>query len=450
MLPLPETIIALLAPFAPLFTRPVWTHVQVLLIGALLCRGPRTVSSVLRVMGLGAERRFEKYHRVLSRARWSGLQGAKILLGLLIRLLPSGWPILVGVDETLERRRGAKIKAKGYYRDAVRSSEKVVVKCYGLQWNSMMLLVPLPWSSRVWALPFLTVLVPSKRANESAGRRHKTCIDWTQQMVKVVSRWLRRPWVLIGDGSYGCIRLAWVCVRSSVPVTLVSRLRPDAQLYDFPGPEVPGRRGPKPQKGRRLRSLINRHGEVLARGKEVRVRWYGGQRKRLRLLSDIALWYTSGQTPLPIRWVLVVDPRQPERLEAFFSTDLALKTKQIIEWFVLRWPVEVTFEEARRHLGVETQRQWSDLAIARTTPVLFALFSIVCWLGYQLRHQIPLKVFSCAWYVKPEATFSDLLAMVRRVIWSQRYYNSSGQKGQPVVIPRHQWEELIDQLASAA
>ncbi len=450
MPPQPETIISLLAVFAPLFTQPTWSHAQVLLVGAIVCRGPRTVASALRAMGLSDERRFEKYHRVLNRARWSGLQGAKILLGLLIPLLPADWPILVGVDETLERRRGAKINAKGYYRDAVRSTEKVVVKCYGLQWNSMMLLVPLPWSSRVWALPFLNVLVPSKRANAAAGRRHKTSIDWTRQMVKVVSRWLQRPWVLIGDGGYGCIRLAWVCVRSKVPVTLVSRLRIDAQLYDFPVPEVPGRKGPKPKKGRRLRSLASRHGEVLDRGKDVRVRWYGGQRHRLLMLSDIALWYTSGQAPVPIRWVLVVDPHQPGRLEAFFSTDLDLNAKQIIEWFVLRWNVEVTFEESRRHLGVETQRQWSDLAIARTTPALLGLFSIVCWLGYHLRDRLTLYVFSSAWYVKEEATFSDVLALVRRACWAQKYCDSSAEENQPVVIQRHDWEELIDQLAMAA
>ena len=136
MLPLPETIITLLVPFSPLFTRPVWGHAQVLLIGALLCRGPRTVAAVLRVVGLGGEKRFEKYHRVLSRAQWSGLQGAKILLGLLVMLLPGDRPIWVGVDETIERRQGRKIKAKGRYRDAVRSTEKVVVKCYGLKWIS--------------------------------------------------------------------------------------------------------------------------------------------------------------------------------------------------------------------------------------------------------------------------------------------------------------------------
>lgn len=190
MPPLPEMIITLLVPFAPLFTRPVWGHAQVLLIGALLCRGPCTVAAVMRVMGLGREKRFEKYHRVLSRARWSGLQGAQILLGLLVMLVPRDRPLWVGVDETIERRQGRKIKAKGRYRDAVHSTEKVVVKCYGLKWISMMLLVPLPWSSRVWALPFLTVLAPSKQANEKAERRHKTTVRWTLQMVKAVSRWL--------------------------------------------------------------------------------------------------------------------------------------------------------------------------------------------------------------------------------------------------------------------
>ena len=162
--------------------------------------------------------------------------------------------------------------------------------------------------------------------------------------------------MLVGDGGYGCLRLAWVCIRSKVAVTLVSRLRIDAQLYDFPGPEVAGRCGPKPKKGRRLAALASRQGEVLSRGKEVRVRWYGGQRKRLFILSDVTLWYTSGQAPVAIRWVLVVDPRQPERVEAFFSTDLDLQPQRIIEWFVLRWNVEVTFEESRRYFGVETQR----------------------------------------------------------------------------------------------
>ncbi len=182
MPPLPEAIITILGAFAPMFSRAVGAHAQVLLVGTLLCQGPRTVATPLRVLELGQTRRFEKYHRVLSRARWSELQGAKILLGLLVMLVPPWWPVLIVVDETVERRQGRKIKAKGRYRDAVRSTQKVVVKCYGLKWISMMVLVPLPWSTRPWALPFLTVLAPSRRANKAAGKRHKSSIDWTDQM----------------------------------------------------------------------------------------------------------------------------------------------------------------------------------------------------------------------------------------------------------------------------
>jgi hypothetical protein len=153
-------------------------------------------------MGLGGERRFEKYHRVLSRARWSGLQGAKILLGLLMLMVPAQVPLTIVVDETIERRQGARIKAKGCYRDAVRSTPKTVVKGYGLQWISLMLQVPLPWSSRAWALPFLTILAPSERANTPAKRRHKTTVDWTVQAIQGISRGLGgQRWTLVGDGA---------------------------------------------------------------------------------------------------------------------------------------------------------------------------------------------------------------------------------------------------------
>jgi hypothetical protein len=153
-------------------------------------------------MGLGGERRFAKYHRVLSRARWSGRQGAKILVGWLIAILPKDWPLVIEVDDTIERRNGRRIKAKGRYREAVCSTKGTVVKCYGLKWISWMLLVPLPWSTRPWALPFLTLLAPPERANTAAKRRHKTTVDWTVPAVNVISRWLGgRRWTLVGDGA---------------------------------------------------------------------------------------------------------------------------------------------------------------------------------------------------------------------------------------------------------
>ncbi len=448
MRPLPATIVSVLQPFACLFTRPTWKHAQILLIGTLLAQGPRTVTAALRVMGLSEERRFERYHRVLNRARWSTPRAARILLGLLIAMLPPQWPVVIAVDETLERRQGARIRAKGMYRDAVRSSRSKVVTCLGVQWICMALLVPVPWNERPWALPFLTRLVRSPRANAAASRRHRTTVELTIGMVRLVARWLgRRRWILLGDGSYACVHLGWECL--SAQATLITRLRLDARLFAFPEPVPPGRRGPKPKKGAALDKLATRVDEVRDHGEEVMVQWYGHP-KRLRVLSALCLWHRSGWAPLPIRWVLVADPEGQLQTQAFLSTDLTMAPARIVELFVWRWSLEVTFEETRRHLGVETQRQWNDLAIARTTPVLLALFSLVCLMVYQWRERWDSLARSTAWYLKPHATFSDCLALVRRTLWAEDNYSDSTSEPDRVLISAKRLDRLLDQLAATA
>jgi hypothetical protein len=445
---MPREIAPVLHAFSPLFTAPTWEHVLVLLTSAILCQGARRVSSLLRVMGLSKEKRFEKYHRVFNRAKWNSMAGAKILLGLLVQLLPASLPLLIIVDDTIERRKGKKISAKGYYRDAVRSTEKVIVKCYGLKWVCLMLVVTLPWCKRPWALPFMTILAPSKKSNETRGRKHKTSIDWTIIAVRVIARWLKRPWVLIGDGGFACIRLAHACIKQNV--TLASRLRLDAALYAFAPSPVPGQRGRHREKGTRFTALSQLVMDMTQPWREASLNWYDGETKKVRLLSGIHLWYSSGEKPLPIRWVLVVDLETNEG-EAFFSTDLALAPEQIVNWFVLRWNIEVTFEEMRAQLGMETQRQWSDKAIARTTPSLMALFSLTCLFALELLKKQSLPILSTAWYDKKgEATFSDILAFVRRYIWAENYFNDSTFDGEYMKIKANQWEGLLDQLVRAA
>jgi DDE superfamily endonuclease len=172
---LPPKMVQALAPFAPLFSRRVFRHVQVLVAGAILAPGKRrTVASALRAMGLDQEKRFHRYHRVLSPAGWSTRKVSGVLLGLLLEaFVPEGSPIVVGIDETLERRYGRKISARGVYRDPVRSTHETFVKSSGLRWVCVMLLVEVPWASRLWALPFLSVLAPSERYAAERGRRHK-------------------------------------------------------------------------------------------------------------------------------------------------------------------------------------------------------------------------------------------------------------------------------------
>ena len=447
---LPDVALMVLGSFAPLFTRPVWEHVQVLVTGAILCRGDRTVAGVLRTLGLADAPGFCKYHRVLSRARWSGRQGAEILLGRLVAVAASqGFPLIILVDETVERRKGWKIKAKGCHRDAVRSTQSEVVKCLGLKWICLTLLVPLPWSPRPWALPFLTLLAPPAQADAKAGRRHKTTVDWTIQAVGPVSRWLASAaFTVVGDGAYASVALARA--GAARRATLVSRLRLDARLYDFPELPPPGKRGRKPKKGPRLPSLRQRLEDPEQPWRETEVAWYEGVRKPVRLLSGVCLWHTPGQDPVRLRWVLVADPAGEDRPQAFFATDDGLTPERIVEVVVLRWNVAVTFEETRRHLGVETQRQWSDLAIARTTPALMGLFSLVCLMALRLVGEGVMPVRQAAWYAKKDATFSDVLAFVRRAIWAGKYFANSKTGGDRLELSRQELDALLDQLAAVA
>jgi hypothetical protein len=448
MPPLPEAIIRVLAPFAPLFSPRVWLYAQVLLVGAMLAPGARTVTAALRVMGLAAERRFTNYHRVLNRATWSARQGSRILLGLLITLLvPPDATIVLGADDTVERRSGRKIAAKGCYRDAVRSTKNHVIRCFGLKWVSMMLLVPVPWSRRVWALPFLTTLCwPAEQATR---RRHKTSVDWVRQMMKQVRRWLPgRRLVVVVDGGFAAVSLAVACVKQQV--VMVSRLRWDAALYHPPGLQPPGKRGPKPTKGQRQRSLQSWAERSDTPWEDVEVDWYGGQRKKLWVFSRTALWYTPRWPPVAIRYVLVADPAGKLRLEAFFCTDLEATPVEMLQWVVMRWSIEVAFEEGRAHLGLETQRQWSDQAVARTTPVLLALFSLVTVLALQLSHRGQIPVQAAAWYQKTEPTFADCLALVRRHLWRARYLVTSTPQADFIQFPLEVFEHLLAGLPLAA
>jgi DDE superfamily endonuclease len=445
---LPPEMIVLLAPFAQLFSARVWLHAQVLVLGAILVPGKRTVSSCLRVMGLAWERHFTNYHRVLNRAQWSALQAGKILWGLIVLVfVPPGAAIVLGADDTVERRSGRQIKAKGCYRDAVRSSKKHVVRCFGLKWVSLMVLVPVPWAKRVWALPFLTALCWPRKSPHK--RRHKTSVDWVRQMMKQARRWLpQRLLVLVVDGGFAALALALACVDSQV--TRVARLRLDAALYHPPAWQAPGKRGRKPSKGKRQRSLKVWAARSDTPWEEVEVDWYSGQRKALWVFSRTALWYTPGWAPAAIRFVLVRAPEGKLQDAAFCCTDLQAAPEQILYWVVMRWSVEVTFEEARTHLGVETQRQWSDMAIARTTPVLLGLFSLVTVLALRLCPMGHIPVEATAWYHKTEATFADCLALVRQHLWQARYFVNSAPKAECVQLPREVFECLLYDLPLAA
>ena len=452
MLHQPRPILKDVHPFRRLFRSPTWEHAQVLLVGTILAPGQRTVSSALHVMGLRHHRRFQTYHRVLNRATWSSRALSQVLLLLLLRaFVPDDAPVVVGIDETIERRRGAKIAAKGIYRDPVRSSKEHFVKTSGLRWVSMQLLAPIPWVGRVWALPFLTVLAPSERYHVTRGKRHKKVHEWGRQLIVQLRRWLpERSLVVVADSTYAVIELLDACRRLPVPVTMVTRLRLDAALYDPAPLRRPGKVGRPHVKGARQPTLAQRLKDPKTGWQRVAVRWYGGGSREVDVASGTAVWYHSGLPPVPIGWVLLRDPKGHFEPQALLCTDLAALAGQIIEWFVLRWQLEVTFHEARTHLGVETQRQWSERAIARTTPALLGLFSLVTLFAHEALSGGRLPLRQAAWYAKTAPTFADTLAFVRHQLWPVALSSMSPATPDMVKIPRNVFEHLTETLAFAA
>lgn len=441
-LTLPADIVALLAPFAPLFSRPVWRHAQTLLVGAILSPGQRTVSSALRTVGLRHVRTFQAYHRVLNRAAWSSRAASRILLRLLLATFAPEGPLVLGIDETIERRRGKRIAAAGIYRDPVRSSHSHFVKVRGLRWVCLMLLVPVPWAARVWALPFLTVLAPSQRAAQRQRRQFKPLTTWARQMIRQVHRWQPdRALVVVGDRTYAALEL----LDAVRPVaTLVTRLRLDARLFAPPPPRLPHQKGRPRLVGERLPNLTHYLQDVEAVWTELTVpHWYGEHDRPVEVLSQTAVWYSTGFPPVPLRWVLVRDPRGRFRTQALLCTDLDAEPLQILSWFVRRWQIEVTFHEVRTHLGVETQRQWTERAILRTTPALLGLFSVVTIQAHAtLSHSSP-TLRQSAWYDKPAPTFADALAVVRHHLWLHTIFCGLPRAGDLVKMPR----ALVDHLA---
>jgi hypothetical protein len=452
MLNLPADVAAFLALFAPLFTPSVWYHAQILVVGAILTPGKRTITAILSVMGLRQSQHFQNYHRVLNRARWSSRAISQQLLQVLIKVfIPSG-PILLGLDDTLERRRGKKITAKGIYRDPVRSSHSHFVKASGLRWLRLMMLVPIPWVGWTWALPFLTVLAPSERYHQEHRRYHKKLTDWAYQMLGQVRRWVpQRELIVVADSSFAVLTLLDALRHLPQPVTMITRLRLDAALYEPAPVRTLGQTGRPRLKGKRMPTLQQVLLDATTSWTAATIAgWYRERQRTVEVVSETAVWYHTGMPPVPIRWVLIRDPLNKFRPQALLSTDLSLSPTQIVTSFVQRWQVEVTFQEVRTHLGVETQRQWADLAIARTTPTLLGLFSVVTLLAHALSTPQKVAPRQAAWYAKATPTFADALALVRSQLWRHTHFSLSQKNFDLIQIPRPLFECLTDTLCYAA
>ena len=421
---LPAEIITVLVHFRPAFDARTYAKGVDLVIGTLLAHGRRTVTSALRAIGKEQDKNWSKYHHVLNRAQWSGLAVSQLLLELIVTaLVRAGETVTISVDETLERRWGPQIRKGGHWRDGRSSSKQRHVSTRGLRWLVFAVVVNVPWTEYAIALPFLSILLTTPKVSAELGKRHKTVAKVTGQVVM----WLRRtlagyPIHLVGDGAYAVIELGLICQRCQV--TLIAPLRLDARLFEPPSRPLQRGKGRPPLVGARLPNLAKVAVSPTTVWQRSRVAWYGATTAVMDWTTGTALWYSTGTPPLSVRWILVRDPSGKKATRAFFSTDLYQPPAAMLRDFVVRWSLEVTFEESRAHLGIETQRQWSDLAIERTTPALFGLFSLVVLMANSLRCHQELPYEQTAWYRKEFATFHDLLRFVRRHIWQHRIFQT--------------------------
>jgi len=434
MIKLPSGFRDTILHFSFAFRKDVWPKAQLLLTGAIICPGSRTVCNLLRSVGLRWEKNFPKYHRVLSQDKWSAKKLSGVLLRLIVNnFIPKGECIVFGLDDTIERRWGSKINKRGIYRDPVRSTKSHFVKCSGLRWLSLMVLARLPWLERgaYWALPVLTVLCPSERFYTDRNRAVKKLTDWAEQVISWLGRKcaeLQRPVYLTGDGSFATFEL--FIHAQQLGVGMIARMKLNARLYHLPAKRYPkGKRGPKSPVGKRLLSMDKRLTDKRIKWKKVVFsQWYGQANKEMMISSGVSIWRRNNKCLVKIKWVLIKDPQGIMDPVLLGCTDFDLEEEKIVSFFVRRWRIEVTFAEVRRHLGVETQRQWSDLAIDRTTPCLLALYSIICLLADRLNIKQPIQPNATAWYRKTHVTFSDVLAAVRIEILRKTKFSISNGK----------------------
>lgn len=430
MADLPNYIVAILTNFAPLFSLPVFNHIKTIFLGHVLTnKGRRTVADILRTVGLTFTKSFSKYHRVFYGAKWSALNASQILLQLLLQCC-FDQEIRFVIDSTIERRKGPHIKCLGRKRDPVASTKNNKVLCIGQEWLVTSLLIKFPWTWVYWACPFLSILMPPKMPlrsskNESdlhRNTRHKKSTHWAKQIVFQLRKWLgeKLKCSLIADSAFACYELAHAC--SKMNIALITRMRIDSRLFEYP--TIQKGRGRKRLVGKRVR-LTEVLREKSTKWTQAPIDWYGYKTKTIEYVTGQNLWYACGIPPIAIRWVLIRDPEDQLDPIVLMSTDLFHDPIWIIESFIYRWRIETTFEEMRRHLGYETQRHWSDLAVDRVTPCILASFSILCLCGEKLCKNEKLSPQKAGWYKKQMITFSDVLCSVRKSIFEEKLFLGS-------------------------
>lgn len=446
---IPSAAQRLLLKFSSSFTSPTYSRWVVLLVAATLTTGRRTVTNLLRTIRGVAEGHASSFHRVLSRRKWAPRRLGRTLAGIILDSFVGRGAVALAVDDTVDEHRGKKVFGKGCHRDAVRSTHSYTAFRWGHKWIVVAVLVRFPFAVRPWAMPILVSLYRPPSWSKEHHRKHRTPPEITVLLMAVLMRWFpERKFILVGDGGFASHNLASLTGRYGGRLSLVSRFHGDANLYEPPPvrsvthkagrPKVRGRRQPHPE------SVVKR-----TKRQTLKVKWYGGGNRKVSVVSRAGGWYRGGEGLVPIRWVHVRDLTGTHREEYFFSTDPAMKPREIIEYFTQRWSIEVTFEEMRSCLGLETTRGRTRNTILRAAPCLFGLYSVVAILFTQLPAP-KRQAGAIEWAGKQTVTFSDAITAVRRWIWQEWILCTPKNGASFRNLPPHLRATLLAAMAPAA
>ena len=444
----PKALRVVFVAWSTVFSESVFPKFMTLLQGAVLTTGGRTVSRILRLVGSLADADPSSYHRVLSHRRWSMWPLARALAEYIVSAFyHKGWIRIVG-DETVTEHPGKKVFGKGRHRDAKRSTHSYIAHLWGHKWVVLAILVDLPGTSRPWALPILVALCRNKKDNQALGRRHKTPTDLMRQLLCVMLRWFpTRKFVFSGDGGYATHALTRFAHHHRKQLTLVSRFHADASLYAAPpktGKKSVGRPRVKGQKQPSPEAIVKR----TKRRQKLRVGWYGGENRTVEIVTGTGYWYRAGEGVVEVLWVYVHDLTGTHRDEYFYTTDVRLSPKQVIEYFTGRWSIEVTFQEARAHLGVETTRGWSQQTVLRAEPCLFGLYTVVA-LWYAALPESERQELVVEWPGKTAITYSDAVTLVRRDLWRHWIFETPAYASVVEKLTPRQQRQLIRTITLA-
>jgi hypothetical protein len=443
---LPETPRGFWNDFAPIFTRPTFRRFLTLVGAAILTVGRRTIANLLRTAGSLAAGAPSSYRRVFSKARWSSLRLAEVSARCVVALLPDDVEVVVVADDTVFSHPGKHVFGKARHRDPLRSSHAFTAWRYGHKWVVLAVLVRFPFAARPWALPVLVALYRDPADDRREKRRHRTPAQQAVRLLRLMLRWFPgRRFVFVGDTAYGTHETARFCHRNRERLTLVSKLHPEANLFEPPPPydglgrpRVKGARLPKP------RQAV----EATPQRRRLTVAWYGGGTRRVETATDSGCWYKGGDGLVPVRWAFVRDRDGTHRDEYFYATDPTFGVRRIVETYTGRWSIETTFQEARSELHIQTTRGWSKSTVLRAIPCLFGLYSVVAMLYALLPREH--RVGGVAWPGKTVVTFSDALSAVRRWIWDEGVFARAPNGPAVQKLPPPIREILYAALAPAA